>query len=202
MMKRRELILGAVAVLFLLQLVAVPGLALAESSWDGAPILAQPEGFEDFEGGELTAEEQRQMEEFERQMAAGGAAAMGAVLVFYVVIMCIGLAIQIFICYLLNKAAASIPAEHQQVSPGMVWLFLIPCVNIVMLFIIFPGLVKGFQSYFASQNRTDVGDCGASLIPWFLVSAFLCAPAYLVLLIMLLSKFSGYKNMINEGGAA
>ena len=213
-MKRQTFVLSAVAFLFLLQLAIMPAAVLAnadaiqstvaEAGWEGLPILAQPEGFEGMEAGEgLTPEQQQQLEQ--GMMAFFAAFAMVFAVIFVVV-----LVIEIFVLFQLYKVAARIPEEHQQVGPVMVWLLLIPCVNLVMLFIVFPGIVKGFKSYFASQDRTDVEDCGAGLVKWFLITAvasivpfvnYIAGPAAFVIFIMLFMKFLSLKNLIPEGDA-
>lgn len=207
-MKRQTFFLGAVAFLFLLQLAIVPAAVLAnadaiqstvsEAGWEGLPILAQPEGFEEEieRAFEQDPQFQGMTEEQKKAAIAAAGAAAGIGMAFVLVVILIALAIELLILYLFYGAASQIPEEHQKVSPVMVWLFVVPLVNIVMLFIVFPGIAKGFQSYFASQNRTDVGDCGASLAMWFIVSAFLCPPVNLVILIILLMKFRGLASEI------
>ncbi|REJ89064.1 MAG: hypothetical protein DWQ35_18825 [Planctomycetota bacterium] len=170
--------------------LAMAGEAMAVDEGGVAPVLAQG----DFDFGDLN-----------QGAAVSDEDVLAIIAGLYTVILfgsLIGVALQLVVCYLLYSAAAAIPEEHQQLSPPLVWLMLIPCVNIVMIFFVFPGLVKGFQSYFASVGNTEVGDCGESLLVWFYVTFFLCGPVNLVLLIMYLVKFTGYKNMIAQQPAA
>lgn len=227
-MKRLSFLCSVAAFLFLLQLAAMPGLALAEATpqavtsasavavepgWEGLPILAQPQDLQDMmddlEAGEgLTPEQQKQLEQ-------GIMAFIAAFAVFFIIAGVIGLAIAIFILFLIYKIADSIPEEHQKVSPGMVWLMIIPCVGIIMAFIVYPGISKGFRSYFDSLGRTDVGDCGAGMVKWYLivlVAAILLSwvplvggllgITHLVMFILMLVKLSGLKNEVGTGGAA
>ena len=152
----------------------------------------------------------------EQLAVAGGAFAVFLMVICAMVV--VGLLIGGAICYLLYKDLAAIPEEHQKQSPAMVWLLLIPLVNIVWNFFVFPKIAESFKSYFDSVNVLDVDDCGKQL------SMFLCycvvamvvvsfisnilpilgtlncllSPAALVLLIMVLVKFNSLKNRIGQ----
>ncbi len=113
---------------------------------------------------------QQQMPEFGGEMpdaAVGGAlAALGIFLLFIVLAI---LAVYIVILYLLFSCYQRIPAQHRQMEPWQVWLLLIPFFNIVWNFFVFPRLAKSYQSYFAEQGRTDVGDCGEQIGLWYAI---------------------------------
>jgi len=175
---------AAGAALVSLLLIIMPAVA--------GPLLAQADG----DNVEFTAED-----------AQGVAAALAALGIFLFVIAAVSFALLIFITYLFYSSAKSIPPEHRKVEPGLAWTLLIPCVNLVMIFIVPPKIAQGFQSYFASQNRTDVGDCGAQLalfygisvvasilLSWVPIVGVVISLAPLVLLIMLLVKFSSLKK--------
>ncbi len=122
----------------------------------------------------------------------------------------LALAIMAFICWLLMGCLKRIPPQYRKMEPGMVWLMMIPCFNIVWAFFIGLRIPESFQAYFAAQGRTDVGDCGrgiglayaicgaCSIVPYIGVLPGL---ASLVLLIIFLVKMTGYKNEIPEQGA-
>src|SRR4051812_22548804 len=97
---------------------------------------------------------------------AGFLAAMAGVLCFAVVI---GLGIQALICWYLSGILKAIPPEHRKQQPNMVWLLMIPFVNIVFNFFVYPKIAESFKSYFDSVGRTDVGDCGKTLSMWFCI---------------------------------
>ena len=117
----------------------------------------------------------------------------------------IGYAIAIVIILLLSGCMKRVPPQYRKMEPGMVWLLLIPLFNLVWNFFVYKALSESYQGYFQAQGRAAVGDCGKNLglaycicccgciIP--LVS-FLAGPASLVLLILCLVKFIGYKNEI------
>ncbi len=127
----------------------------------------------------------------------------------------ISLAIGVVVCLILSSCFARIPREHRKMEPAMVWLLLIPLVNLVWSFFVYPRLSESFQSYFTSAGRADVGDCGwklgmaycvcmavgvvAGLIPC--VGGCIALPvslAGLVLLVIFLVKVSGLKKQISE----
>lgn len=232
-MKRNAFLVSAAAVLFLLQLVIVPGLAVAEAApatdanWAGQSILAQPEGGlgdqidealeSDPNFQNMSPEEQEQARQAARQMAemleGGGLAALGAVAIGGFIV---GLIIAVILAFLLYGPASKIPAEHRKVAPGLVWLLIIPCINVIMNFIVLPNIAKGLKSYFDGQGRSDVGDCGAQLgmitavlfavgvVGTFVPILQLIAPflslAGLIMLIVVIVKFRGLASQISAGG--
>jgi len=131
-------------------------------------------------------------------------AALGVAGVIVVAIL-VSLAINIFICFLLQDCYKRIPPQFRKWEPGLVWLLLIPCFSVVWNFFIFPGLSKSFKAYFDSVNRTDVSDCqegiglayaictAASIIPYL---GCLTGIAALVLLIIFLVKTHELKGQI------
>jgi hypothetical protein len=119
----------------------------------------------------------------------------------------LSIAINVFICLLLQKCYNRIPPQFRKQQPGMVWLLLIPCFAVIWNFFVFPPLSKSFKAYFDSINRTDVGDCqesiglafsiccAASLIPYL---GCLTGVASLVLLVIFLIKTNDLKDQIQE----
>lgn len=125
--------------------------------------------------------------------------------VLYGILLVVGIAIGIFICYLLYKLYEAVPEKFRAMEPGKVWLMLIPCFNIVWIFWVFPGLAKSFKAYFDSVNDTTVGDCGAKMALWYCICTVCCVIpcvgavagiAGLVLLILFLVKAHELKNKI------
>ncbi len=120
----------------------------------------------------------------------------------------VSLAVPILICWLTYKCLASIPNEFRRQEPAMAWLLLIPLFNIVWMFFVFLPLARGYQAYFQSRGRTDVGDCGyklshsmcvwtaLSLIP--LVGWFLFVWVAFVLWIIALVKAWHFKRLIEQ----
>ncbi len=168
--------------------LVLPGLC------DSGILLAQDFDFEnEFGGGPGASDED----------VAAMVACMVAV---FAVVMLIGLAIAIVIIVLLSGCLAKIPPEHREMEPGMVWLMLIPCFNLVWNFFVFIRIPKSFQRYFAAQGRTEFGDCGEQLGLWYCICVvasiipilnYIAGPASLVLLIIYLIKVLGLKGQIS-----
>ena len=136
--------------------------------------------------------------------------AAAALAVVFVVAMLVGLAIAILLLSLVFICFTRIPARHRQMEPWQVWLLLIPLFNIVWNFFVYPRLAKSFQSYFAEQGRTDVGDCGEQIGLWYAICTALCiipcvnyiaGPAALILWIIFLVKAMSLRGQIPVGAA-
>jgi hypothetical protein len=130
---------------------------------------------------------------------------IGVWLVVGIVSAIIGLAITITVAVLISGCYARIPQQYREMEPGMVYLLLIPCFNLVWIFFVTLRLSQSFQKYFADLGRSDVGDCGYQLGLWYSIctaaSAIPCVnwvagPAALVLLILYLVKVIELKNQI------
>lgn len=145
----------------------------------------------------------------------GGQPDIAALVAVYMVAICValvvGLAIQAVICWLVSTCYSRIPQQFREMEPGMVWLLMIPCFNLVWVFFVYPKLARSFKAYFDSVGKTDVGDCGAQLGLWYCICTacciipclnYLAAPASLVLLIIFLVKAWGLKDQIPASAAS
>ncbi len=93
-----------------------------------------------------------------------GVLALGAVAIAVMVL--VGLAIAVAVCWFLMTCFQRVPPAHRKQEPGLVWLLLIPCFNLVWSFFVYPRLADSYKSYFDSIGRSDVGDCGRALGLW------------------------------------
>jgi hypothetical protein len=142
------------------------------------------------------------------QMPEGMEVVMGgAWFLIALVGLAVGIAISIIIILIVQSFYKRIPPEHRRMEPGMVWLLIIPCFNLVWNFFVFLKLSDSFKSYFDSQGIVDVGDCYRGLAMAYCIAAVLClvpclnyiaGPASLVLLIIVLVKYNDLKNRIPE----
>jgi DNA-directed RNA polymerase subunit RPC12/RpoP len=119
--------------------------------------------------------------------------------------------IQIWICSFLSSCLSRLPEPFRKQKPGLVWLLLIPCFDIVWVFFVYPQIADSFRSYFAARGKNNVGDCGAglalALCICFAASMVLCfvpfigrlgGLATLVLLILVLVEFSSLKAQVSS----
>ena len=131
---------------------------------------------------------------------------LGFYVVFLGVVMVVSLAIMAGVICIINAALKKIPPEHRLIEPEQVWLLLIPCFGLFWNFMVFRKIPQSFRSYFSSQGRTDLGDCGEQLGLWYAITVTLglvpcvnyIAPfASLVLLIIFLIKIHSLKDQIH-----
>jgi hypothetical protein len=117
----------------------------------------------------------------------------------------IGLIISAVICWLIAGCYERIPEKFRTMTPGKVWLLMIPCFNLVWGFWVYPGLSKSFQAYFDSVGDKTVGDCYAKIALWLCICQaccivpclnYLAGLAALVLLILFLIKTNELKNKV------
>ena len=135
----------------------------------------------------------------------------GVVIAVAVVVALVILGVVIFVLWLLYGAQSRIPEQYRDISPGAIWLMLIPLFNLVWMFFVFQRIPTSYQKYFASQGRSDVGDCGKNLGLSFCI-CYLCAAipvvgifallGALVVLILFLVKIMGLKKQIHIDGGA
>jgi hypothetical protein len=134
-----------------------------------------------------------------------GHAELGVIFVLVGIVILVPILINIAVCLILQKCFERIPPQFRQQQPGMVWLLLIPCFSLVWNFFVYPKLSQSFKAYFASVNRTDVGDCQESIGLAYSICAACCIVPYLgclsgiaalVLLIIFLIKTNELKNQI------
>jgi len=142
------------------------------------------------------------------EVPTGVLVALGAI---GIVVLVIAIAILLVVCYLLYTCFKRIPQQYRLMEPGMVFLLLIPCVNLVWIFFVTSRLSRSFQAYFAAHPGANVGDCGQQIGLWWSICYalqiipfvnYLAGPAALVLAIIYLVKVLGLKNQIPEGAMA
>lgn len=147
----------------------------------------------------------------EPNLEAAGAAIAGIVIVVVLVVLVIWAAIYVTVCLITTKALKAIPEQYQQLSPGLVWLWAIPIIDLVGYFFIGLKVPASFKAYFDSQGRNDLGDCGKGIGMGLAICSVcrivpivnsIAGLAMLVLIIIYLIKINGLKNQILVSGAA
>lgn len=122
---------------------------------------------------------------------AANALPIGVLLLIYGIGFLIALAIQLAICYVLYRAADSIPESYRQASPGQAFLLLIPLFNIFWLFVYPKKLSQSFQALFASSGQA-IDDCGEKMGLYWAV----CAIASIVPCVGIVFGIAGLVTMI------
>lgn len=122
-------------------------------------------------------------------------------------ILFVGVLINVFVCWILSSACSSVPAEHREIEPGLVWLLLIPCFGVLWNFFVFPRISRSFRRGFTALGDESRGDCGEAMGWWIAGCAigsiipcvgYIAGLAYLVLLIIYLVKVNGLKDELRR----
>ena len=124
------------------------------------------------------------------------------------------LAINAAVCLFLSSCFKRIPEEHRKLRPGLIWLLMIPCFNIVWNFFVYPALSESYTAAFESQGSNPHGDCGRTLalvycilvavatalsvIPCMSIMSCIISPAALIIWILVLVKAGSLKSQISD----
>lgn len=146
---------------------------------------------------------------------AGGGGGAGAaddaviavIVVVAVVFMVIGFGVQILYLMMLSKTLSRCASRNRTMEPGQVWLNLIPCFNLVWLFITVNRVAESLEEEFYDRRLPREGDFGkglgitylslylAGMIPYigalFSIGGLICWIMYWV-------KISGFSKQLAE----
>ncbi|RPJ82434.1 MAG: hypothetical protein EHM13_08930 [Acidobacteria bacterium] len=145
------------------------------------------------------------------QSPFSGLLGCGLGLALFFVVTILGVAIGVFISYLLYDAERRLPQPYQLISPPLIFLLVVPLFNLAWIFFVVLKVSQSFQKYFAAEGRTGVGDCGQGLgLGWAITAVcsllpgigVLSALASLVLMVLYLMKITQLKGMVTAGPAA
>jgi hypothetical protein len=132
-------------------------------------------------------------------------AQLAAVFVFYGVILAFSVAILVLICLGLSGFLKALPPEFRLMEPGLVWLILIPCFNIIWIFFVYQRIARSYQNFFRAHGRFDVGDCGEAIGLWYCLCVVLsvipcvgiiASIAALILLVIYFVTLFGLKGQV------
>jgi hypothetical protein len=88
---------------------------------------------------------------------------IGLLCVVIGVVLVVALAIQIFYLLTLQKALSRVSPENRAMQPGMVWLELIPCFNLIWQFVIAIRVPDSLRNEFRARGRDDGSDYGKTI---------------------------------------
>jgi len=136
---------------------------------------------------------------------------LGIGIVVILVILLVSLAIGVFIAYVIYAAQNRVPREHQKLEPALVWLLVVPVLQIVWIFMVAIKVPESLKSYFDAQEDATVGDCGrgvglgwaiCTIVSWIPFLGFITGLAALICMILFLVKVNELKNRIPLAEAA
>ena len=87
--------------------------------------------------------------------------AVAVILILLIIIAVILAVLGVFIwmIFLVYRAGGAVPAEHQRMDPGMVWLMVIPVFQTIWAFFVASRICGGLSAAFEARGL-DRGDCG------------------------------------------
>jgi hypothetical protein len=92
----------------------------------------------------------------------------------------------------LQKALTRCSPENRAMSPGMVWLMLIPLFAVVWNFFVVLNMAKSLGAEFRKRGIAEDPSPGQTLGLIMAVTAIICGPAWLILWILYWIKIAGY----------
>lgn len=91
-------------------------------------------------------------------------AAFGAgILVFMLIVLAIALVPMIFYILTLQKALNKCAPENRAMQPGMIWLLLVPLVNLVWQFFVVINMAKSLGAEFQKRGIAEEAEPGKKL---------------------------------------
>ncbi|MAN36391.1 MAG: hypothetical protein CMI21_02015 [Opitutae bacterium] len=129
------------------------------------------------------------------------------ILVVAVVIgLLVGIGIAALLAYFVSSWLKEVPEEDRAMTPGQVWLLLIPIFSLYWQFRVYMlGIPQSFKNYFERRGNQEVGDCGKNMGMWLCICTFgsmipvlgtLVGIGGLVLLVLWMVKIHELKNKI------
>jgi hypothetical protein len=102
----------------------------------------------------------------------------------------------IFYLLTLQKALSRCSTESRAMSPGMVWLMLIPLFNLVWQFFVVLNMAKSLGAEFRKRGLPEEPDPGQTIGLIMCVSSLLCGPVYIVFWIIYWVKIADYSSKL------
>jgi len=138
------------------------------------------------------------------------------IIVAAVIGLIIGLTIRAFFCLTMQKALNRVSESNRLMSPAMVWLMMIPCVDFIWSFFIVIQVPGSLQQEFRDRDRDDGSDYGRtigmtwailiavaipiSVIPIVGICGSLLSLGGLVCFLIFWVKIAGYSSQLASGG--
>lgn len=88
---------------------------------------------------------------------------IGVVIAVMIGVLLVLLVVAVFYLLTLQTALSRVAPHNRKMEPGMVWLSLIPCVNIVWQFFIAIQVPDSLKAEFQERGRDDGSDYGKSI---------------------------------------
>lgn len=137
------------------------------------------------------------------QKGQGGAEAAGlaaGVVIFYILLIVVAYTIRGLFLFTIFKCFKEISPRNQQLQPALVWLGMIPLVDLVIAILVIIKLPASLRDEYEDRGMRGDGDYGQTLGIVSLVMLFLCSFIGLIPLIMYWVKIAGYTKQLRARG--
>ena len=99
--------------------------------------------------------------------------AMLMIVLVAVIILLVGIGVAAVLCHFTSNWLKEVPEEDRVMSPGQVWLLLIPFFSLYWMFRVYMlDIPKSFKNYFDRTGNQEVGDCGKNMGMWLCICTF------------------------------
>jgi len=129
-----------------------------------------------------------------------------SIIIGTVVGLLVGIGIAAVLCYFISNWLKEVPEEDRAMTPGQVWLLLIPFFSLYWQFRVYMlDIPQSFKNYFQRQGNQEVGDCGKTMGMWLCICTLsslipiigsIVGMGTMVLLILWMVKIHQLKNKI------
>jgi len=121
------------------------------------------------------------------------------------VLFALGIALILFILRLIYNAMAGVPEKHRPMTPGQIYLLIIPLFSLYWNFRVFEPMMKGYVDALNEKKLPVNGDGGVGMAKAFAICNLCClvpfvnfiaAPATLILFILVLIRAYESKKLL------
>lgn len=141
------------------------------------------------------------------QQQFGGGGRGGGPEAFPPIVLCIELpfifiGLGLFIWFLVGTYGAlnAVSPRNRDMEPGMVFLLLVPCLNLVWYFLVVIRVGDSLQREYSDRGMRGDGDFGKTLGIIMILLIIFCGPIGWILQIVYLMKLRGYVAQLSEDG--
>jgi hypothetical protein len=130
---------------------------------------------------------------------------LGVLVVGISIIVLIGILTNAVICFFLHKLYKAVPVQRRQMTPGLVWLLLIPLFGLIWNFFVFPKLSGSYKTCFEAAGDSTAGTCNSGLawaypilcvVMYIPLVSVIAGPAALVVVVAYIVKMFELKGRL------
>jgi len=112
----------------------------------------------------------------------------------------IGLVLLIMMIVTWKNTLEAVSPRNREMSPGQAWLNLIPCFNLVWMFLTVFKVAESLRKEFKYRGLRGDGDFGKSMGLAYIILTILCGPIGWIFLFIYRGKLNGYVAELQRAG--